>query len=257
MTRPAPDPTAPGGCTLVRLSDLGVRYGTSWALRDFNLDIDRGDIVAVIGPNGGGKSTLLKTILGLVPPSAGSVAFPAGPIRIGYVPQHLAYDASFPITVGEFLTVNHPARSLWFGGTGRRQRNEITGTLERLAIAGLLEQTLGTLSGGQFQRVLVAAALLLKPDLLLLDEPSASVDRRGSDDLRGILGDLHRATSLAVLFVSHDLHFVSHLATKVCCLNQTCCAVGDPATVLNEHLLERTYGTAPYRWRAFEPAAAS
>ena len=257
MTRPAPDPTAPGDRTLVRLSDLGVSYGAHWVLRDFNLDIDRGDIVAVIGPNGGGKSTLLKTILGLVPPSAGSVVFPAGPLRIGYVPQHLAYDASFPITVGEFLTVNHPARSLWFGGTGRRQRNEITGTLERLAIAGLIEQTLGTLSGGQFQRVLVAAALLLKPDLLLLDEPSASVDRRGSDDLREILGDLHRATSLAVLFVSHDLHFVSHLATKVCCLNQTCCAVGDPATVLNEHLLERTYGPAPYPWRAFEPATAS
>jgi zinc transport system ATP-binding protein len=255
MTLPAPDPAAPAGRTLVRLRDLGVRYGAHWALRDFSLDIDRGDLIAVIGPNGGGKSTLLKTILGLLPPAAGSIDWPDGPLRIGYVPQHLAYDATFPITVGEFLTVNHPGRSLWCGGTGRSQRREITATLERLQAADLLGQKLGTLSGGQFQRILVAAALLQKPDLLLLDEPSASVDRRGSDDLRDILADLHRTTPLAVLFVSHDLHFVSHLATKVCCLNQTCCAVGDPATVLNEHLLERTYGPTPYPWRAFEPAA--
>ncbi len=239
--------------TLIRLRNLGVRYGAHWALRDFSLEIERGDIIAIIGPNGGGKSTLLKAILGLVPVAAGAVENAGAPLRIGYVPQHLAYDATFPITVGEFLTVNHPGRFLWFGGTGRRQRDEITRTLERLQVADLLRQRLGTLSGGQFQRVLIAAALLQKPDLLLLDEPSSNVDRRGSDDLCALLGEIHRTTSLAVLFVSHDLHFVSHLAAKVCCLNQTCCAVGDPASVLNEHLLERTYGAVPYRWRALEP----
>jgi zinc transport system ATP-binding protein len=253
VTDSATEQAAAAGRPLVRLRDLGVRYGSHWALRDFSLDLNRGDMIAVIGPNGGGKSTLLRAILGLVPPSAGTVEWPAGPPRIGYVPQHLAYDTSFPITVGEFLTVNHPGRFLWSGGTGKKQRGEITATLERLQAADLLGQKLGTLSGGQFQRILVAAALLQKPDILLLDEPSASVDRRGSDDLREILGDIHRTTSLAALFVSHDLHFVSHLADKVCCLNQTCCAIGDPASVLNEHLLERTYGFAPRRWRTLEP----
>jgi ABC-type Mn2+/Zn2+ transport system ATPase subunit len=121
-------------------------------------------------------------------------------------------------------------------------------------VADLLGQRLGTLSGGQFQRILVAAALLQKPELLLLDEPSASVDRRGSDDLSEILEEIHRSTSLSILFVSHDLHFVSHLAKKVCCLNQTCCATGDPETVLTDHLLAQTYGSTTHTWRGFQPS---
>jgi ABC-type Mn2+/Zn2+ transport system ATPase subunit len=88
-----------------------------------------------------------------------------------------------------------------------------------------------------------------------LDEPSASVDRRGSDDLSDILEEIHRATALSVLFVSHDLHFVSHLAKKVCCLNQTCCAAGDPETVLTDHLLAQTYGGTGSAWQGFQPSA--
>jgi zinc transport system ATP-binding protein len=239
---------------LLRIERLGVRYGSHWALRDFDLDVHRGDMVGIIGPNGGGKSTLFKAILGLVAPTSGRVIKSSEALRIGYVPQHLTYDTSFPITVGEFLTVNHPGRFFWCGGVGRKQKREITDTLERLHVADLLGQRLGTLSGGQFQRILVAAALLQKPELLLLDEPSASVDRRGSDDLRDILKEIHHATSLSVLFVSHDLHFVSHLAKKVCCLNQTCCAEGAPETVLTGHLLAQTYGTAGKPWPGLQPA---
>jgi zinc transport system ATP-binding protein len=247
-------PAAIGRKPLLQIQGLGVRYGSHWALHDFDLDVHQGDMVGIIGPNGGGKSTLFKAILGLVPPTAGRVLKPSGALRIGYVPQHLTYDTSFPITVGEFLTVNHPARFFWCGGVGRKQKREITDTLERLHVADLLGQRLGTLSGGQFQRILVASALLQKPELLLLDEPSASVDRRGSDDLSDILEEIHRATSLSVVFVSHDLHFVSHLAKKVCCLNQTCCAAGDPQTVLTEHLLAQTYGATVHPWRSFQPA---
>ena len=239
---------------LLQIQGLGVCYGAHWALRDFDLDVHPGDMVGIIGPNGGGKSTLFKAILGLVAPSAGRVVRPSGSLRIGYVPQHLTYDVSFPITVGEFLTVNYPGRFFWCGGIGRRQRDRITETLDRLHVADLIGQRLGTLSGGQFQRILLASALLQNPELLLLDEPSASVDRRGSDDLSDILEEIHRSTSLSVLFVSHDLHFVSHLAKTVCCLNQTCCAVGDPQTVLTEHLLAQTYGGTVQPWRGFRPA---
>jgi zinc transport system ATP-binding protein len=234
--------------------DLAVSYGDTKALSSSSFSIGAGELVAVVGPNGAGKSTLFKAILGLVAPTTGRVLKPSGAPRIGYVPQHLAYDTSFPITVGEFLTVNHPARFFWCGGVGRKQKREIIDTLERLHVADLLGQRLGTLSGGQFQRILVAAALLQKPELLLLDEPSASVDRRGSDDLSEILEEIHRSTSLSILFVSHDLHFVSHLAKKVCCLNQTCCATGDPETVLTDHLLAQTYGSTTHTWRGFQPS---
>jgi zinc transport system ATP-binding protein len=225
---------------------LGVRYGSHWALRGVDLDIWPGDLLAFIGPNGAGKSTLLKALLGLVPPSEGRIVKDERPvpIRIGYVPQKLSFDASFPLTVEEFLAVSHPGPRAWFGGVPKNQRPAIMEALDRLQAAALARQLLGTLSGGQFQRVLLAAALLQKPELLLLDEPSASIDRRGSEELQLLLHELHATLGLTIIFVSHDLHFVSHLATRVGCLNQNFCGLGPPHEVLSEHFLTEAYGTA-------------
>lgn len=248
MIAPAPSPLreTPPICRapLMRIERLGVRYGSHWALRGVDLDIWHGDLLAFIGPNGAGKSTLLKALLGLVPLAEGRIVREGPPPRIGYVPQKLALDAGFPLTVEEFLAINHPGPRAWFGGVPRNQRPAIEKTLEKLGVTSLARQPVGSLSGGQFQRVLLAAALLQKPQLLLLDEPSASIDRRGSEELQLLLHELHSKLDLTILFVSHDLNFVSHLATRVGCLNQNFCGLGPPHEVLSEHFLTEAYGTA-------------
>lgn len=229
---------------LLQIEQLGVRYGSHWALRDVDLDIWRGDLLAFIGPNGAGKTTLLKAILGLVEPTEGGVKRDEPSLSIGYVPQKLAFEAAFPLTVGEFMAVCHPGRRPWFGGVPRRQRSAIVESLDRMQAGHLERQQLGTLSGGQFQRVLIASALLGQPDLLLLDEPSANIDRLGSEELQLLLHQLHATLDLTIVFVSHDLHFVHHLAERVGCLNQSFCGLGPPHEVLSEHFLAEAYGTA-------------
>lgn len=234
--------------TLLSASGVGVRYGNHWAVRGVDLDVRDGDMIAFIGPNGAGKTTLLKALVGLVEPSEGHVKAARAGLKLGYVPQKLAFDLNFPISVGEFMTVNHPARFLWWGGVSRKFRADIVAALDSLQVGGLINQALGTLSGGQLQRVLIAAALLQNPHILFLDEPSASIDRRGTDELGDLLAMLHKDRGLTVLFVSHDLHFVGHLAESVLCLNQTCCAIGSPQDVLTEHHLTATYGGSSPAW---------
>jgi len=242
-----------GRKALLTATGLGVRFGNYWALRGVDLEVRDGDMIAFIGPNGAGKSTLLKALVGLIAPTEGRVAAAEPGLRLGYVPQKLSFDLNFPISVGEFLTVNHPARFLWWGGVSRRFRADIAAALDSLHVGGLIGQPLGTLSGGQLQRVLIAAALLQQPRILLLDEPSASIDRRGTDELRELLASLHRERGLTVLFVSHDLHFVGNLAENVLCLNQTCCAIGSPQEVLTEHHLTATYGGPAPSWHHAAP----
>lgn len=226
-----------------------MRYGAQWAVRDIDIEIRQGDLLAFIGPNGAGKSTLLKALIGLVEPSAGRIERVRQELRVAYVPQKLSFDLSFPLTVGEFLTVTHPSRFLWWGGVSRRHRERIREVLKRFDVAGQIDQKLGTLSGGQLQRVLIASALLQNPELLLLDEPAASIDRRGAEELQELLHSLHDKEGMTIVFVSHDLHFVDHLAHTVLCLNQTACAVGAPSEVLTDAHLSTTYGTQSGLWR--------
>lgn len=241
-------PTPPEETVFLRTKRLGVLYGSLWALREINLEICRGDLLAFIGPNGAGKSTLLKALIGLIEPTEGRLERVRADLRVAYVPQKLAFDLSFPITVGEFLTVSHPGRFLWWGGISRKHRGVIHEALDRLQVADQVHQKLGTLSGGQLQRVLIAAALLQNPEMLLLDEPAASIDRRGAEELQELLRSLHDREGMTLVFVSHDLHFVDHLARTVLCLNQTACALGTPQEVLTEAHLSTTYGTHGGLW---------
>ena len=238
---------------LLSATGLGVRFGNYWAIRGVDLDVRAGDMTAFVGPNGAGKSTLLKALVGLLPANEGRVERSVPDLRIGYVPQKLSFDLSFPISVGEFHTVNLPEKFLWWGGVSRKRRATVLEALGRLQVAGLADQPLGTLSGGQLQRVLIAAALLQRPQILMLDEPSANIDRRGTDELRELLATIHREQSLAVIFVSHDLHFVGNLAERVLCLNQTCCAIGSPHEVLTEHHLTATFGGGSPQWHPRAP----
>jgi len=242
---------------LLRLDSVGVRYGSQVALRGVSMDVWPGDILAFIGPNGAGKSTLLKAILGLVTVDEGRLerSPEASRDRIGYVPQSLAMDKAFPLTVGEFMALHGTARGFWAGGIPRGERASVESSLEKLQAHTLRDRKLGELSGGQLQRVLLAAAMLRGPKLLLLDEPASGIDRRGAEDLLELLGGIHAATGMTILFVSHDLHFVHRLATRVGCLNQSFCGLGTPQEVLHEHFLEEAFGQS-FGCGPFRPAVA-
>ncbi len=228
---------------LLKVDNLCVRYGETEVLEDISLEIAKGDFACLIGPNGAGKSTLLKTIMGLVPATSGRVISHAK--KIGYVPQQLPLDPDLPLTVAEFLSLKLCVSRFWFGARGRKMREQIRAQLAEIGAAHLMERRLGRLSGGEFQRILVAYALLNDPDLLLLDEPLTGVDIRGGLSFDGLLHHLHDHRRISILMVSHDLHLVEHLSDVVFCINRDLCCHGHPNEVLKPDNLAKAYGHLP------------
>jgi len=205
--------------SLIETKGLTVRYGAAPVLQHVDFTISKGEIVTVIGPNGSGKSTLLKSLLGVVPATTGKVTRAAG-LRIGYVPQRLAIDATMPLTVARFLDlpVRHDAATK-------------AHCVERTGADGLDDQQMTALSGGQFQRVLLARALMGEPDILILDEPTQGLDQPGVASFYRLIEDVRRETGCAVLLVSHDLHVVMSASDRVICLNGHVCCEGAPEVV--------------------------
>ena len=238
---------------LLRLENAGVRYGGSssgeWAVHGVNLEIGAGEIVSLIGPNGAGKTSLLRAIAGLQPLSEGSLTRLRPEAKaVGYVPQYQAFDRNLPVSVLEFLALKFDKaqksqgwrRFLPFGKGENEARARAL--LAELGVAALAERPLGSLSGGEMQRVFIAYSLLGDPALLLLDEPMTGVDIRGGTLFRDLLLDLRDRRHLAIVMVSHDLHMVGGVSDVVVCLNRHVCAVGTPAEVLQEHVLAGAYG---------------
>lgn len=215
---------------LVTVTGLAVDLGGRRILEGIDLAVDAGEIVTLIGPNGGGKSTLVKSVLGLVRPSAGRVERAAG-LRIGYVPQKIAIGWSMPLTVGRLMTL-----------TVRASRAAVLAALEETGVAHLVEAQAHTLSGGEFQRVLIARALLARPDLLVLDEPVQGVDFTGETALYGLISEVRSRRGCGVLLVSHDLHVVMAATDRVFCLNGHVCCAGVPAVVADDPAYARLFG---------------
>jgi zinc transport system ATP-binding protein len=190
-------------------------------LDQITLDIHRREILTIIGPNGAGKSCLLKIVLGLYQPSRGSVTRSNG-LTIGYMPQKLAVDPSLPLTVDRFLRLANAGDS-----------QAIDQALQRVGARSLRQAAVQRLSGGEFQRVLLARALLRSPDLLVLDEPAQGVDLQGQQSLYRLLAQLREEHGFAILMVSHDLHFVMAQTDQVLCLNQHVCCSGTAEAVVN------------------------
>lgn len=205
--------------SLLTVENLSVRYGATEVLHDVSLDIEPGEIVTIVGPNGSGKTTLLRTIVGATPAASGRIAAAPG-LVIGYVPQRLHVDPTLPITVTRFLRL-----------PGGAPRADIDTALSRAGVPELADRQMSQLSGGQLQRVLLARALVARPGLLLLDEPTAGLDQPGSAAFYRLIDEVRRDTGCAVLMISHELHVVMAASDRVICLNGHVCCHGTPEHV--------------------------
>lgn len=221
---------APGRPALV-VKDLSVRRGAETVLAGVSLQVRAGSIHAVVGPNGGGKSTLLAAILGTIAHD-GTIERPArGPRPMGYVPQSFPVDPTLPVTVADFLALGRQRRAVCLG-LRRDTRAAVERALATVALEGFADRPLGALSGGERQRVLLAHALDPPPDLLLLDEPLSAVDAPSAALLEGLLAATTAAHGTAVLMVSHDLDHVRRAASEVTLLAGRVRRQGPPADVL-------------------------
>ncbi|MFP5238840.1 MAG: metal ABC transporter ATP-binding protein [Acidobacteriota bacterium] len=208
----------------IELKGLSFGYGDSTVLEGVNLNVPQGEYLAVLGPNGGGKTTLLKLLLGLEQPTAGTVRIlglePSQASRlVGYMPQLTAHSRDFPISVLQTALLGRLDSRSWWPRWPRRDRDKALECLERVGVAHLAGKPLSGLSGGQRQRVFIARALAGEPRMLLLDEPTASVDPEGRASLQELLGEL--AKTMTVVLVSHDLSVISRHVTCVACVNRT------------------------------------
>lgn len=215
---------------LIECKDVTVKLGKRVILSDINLSIKAGEIVTVIGPNGSGKTTLFKTLIGALKPSTGSIK-KAEKLRIGYVPQKLHIDETLPMTVKRFI--NLPTK---------HSSNEIKEALSLAGADGLEQEQMLDLSGGQLQRILLAHALLDKPDLLLLDEATQGLDRRGSTEFYRHIAQVRKSQGCAIMLISHELHVVMKEADRVICLNGRICCQGEPQVVSNSDQYHALFG---------------
>jgi zinc transport system ATP-binding protein len=216
------------------VSHLSVGFGRTPVLRDLSFSVERGTSLAILGPNASGKTVLFRALIGAIA-CDGVIQWEPG-TRIGYVPQKLDLERDVPITGTDFLW----ARAALAGGSR-------TSVARALALVGVpseaAKQPMGTLSGGQFQRLLVAFALVGEPTVLLLDEPTAGVDEPGQERLNELVRRLQDEQGLTILFISHELSVVSRYANNVLCLSRDRVCMGPPRDILTPDLLHELYGT--------------
>jgi len=215
---------------LLHTQDLSLVRGERELLSNITLTVSAGEIVTVIGPNGAGKTTLLRVLLGLIPPNAGSI-IKKPKLRIGYLPQKVAVDPILPLSVSRIMNL-----------TGNYSSLQIKTALEETGVASLREKPVSQLSGGEFQRVMLARALLRSPELLVLDEPVQGVDYMGESELYKLIANLRTSHGCGVLMVSHDLHVVMASTDRVLCLNQHICCEGQPEDVSRHPEYLRLFG---------------
>ena len=219
---------------LVTLRNATIRHSGTPALDNIAFHIDKGEIVTILGPNGSGKSTLLRAIIGALPLSDGTLERAEG-LRIGYVPQKLHIDPTLPLTVKRFL--NLPVRI---------SDSAAKAALTDAGVPGLINRQMTGLSGGQMQRVLLARALLAKPDLLILDEATQGLDQPGSAAFYQKIETVRTELGCAILMVSHELHVVMAASDRVICLNGHICCEGEPAQVASAPEYQALFGTGTH-----------
>jgi zinc transport system ATP-binding protein len=221
---------------ILSVKNLMVAFGSRVVLQNLNFELNSGDSLAIIGPNGSGKTVLLKALLGLIA-YKGEIRWDEG-VRLGYVPQKVAADRQLPLRARDLLEAK--VRFL------RLPTSEVDLVSAEVGLTGeLLGTSIGILSGGQFQKVLIAFALLGHPNVLLFDEPTASLDELTEERVYESLHALQKARGFSVILVSHDLSVVYRYATMVLCLSKTRPCMGPPKVVLSPEMLEELYSAPP------------
>lgn len=220
-----------GAQALIETTGLSLAYQGNVVLRDVNLSLHPGEIVTIVGPNGSGKSSLVRALIGAMKPAKGVIKR-ARSLKIGYVPQKLAIDGTLPLTVMRFL--NLPRR---IKPENARQ------ALEDAGVPSLADRQMIDLSGGQFQRVLLARALLEAPDILILDEATQGLDQPGSASFYQQIENVRQKTGCAIVMVSHDLHVVMAASDRVLCINGHICCEGTPEIVASAPEYRALFGS--------------
>ena len=214
---------------LVNLENAGVYKSPKWLIKGVSLEVRRGQIVTLIGPNGSGKTTTAKMVLSILEPDEGSMKRYTD--KIAYVPQKINIDWTMPLRVVDFMRL-----------TNNLNDNEVSESLNQTGVEKLFKEQIHGLSGGEFQRVLLARAIAKKPELLVLDEPVQGVDFNGEIDLYNIIKNISANLNCGILLVSHDLHFVMSATDHVVCLNGHICCSGKPSTVIKDKAYIELFG---------------
>ena len=214
---------------LLKLEDVGIYKSPKWIIRGVSLEIRSGQIVTLIGPNGSGKTTTAKMALNILKPDEGLIKNYTN--KIAYVPQKINIDWTMPLRVIDFMNL-----------TNNLKHNEIIESLNLTRVEKLLNAQINGLSGGEFQRVLLARAMAKKPELLVLDEPVQGVDFNGEIDLYNIIKNISTNLNCGILLVSHDLHFVMSATDYVVCLNGHICCSGKPSSVVKDKAYIELFG---------------
>ena len=232
-----PVPTGEG--PLVSLDAVSFGYGGPAVLSEVSHDVAPGAFTGVVGPSGSGKTSLLRLLLGTVKPQRGQVRRRAG-LAVSYVPQLETVDWNFPVTVAECVLMSRSTRRFWPGATAQ-EKADVDGVLDRLGIRALAGRHIRELSGGQQQRMFIARALLRRPDLLLMDEPTSGVDVGTRHEVLHLLDELNR-DGLAIVLTTHDLNGMASHLPHLMALNRVVVATGAPEDVIVPEVLERTFG---------------
>ncbi len=225
----------------IEISNLNFSFDNLTILENITMSIEQGDFAGLVGPNGGGKTTLLKLILGLYKPQSGTISIFGEPLKkqrkkIGYVPQYANFNSDFPISVQDTVLQGRLGVSSCFGRYGQNDKIIAQKVMQETEILNLAHRSIQTLSGGQMQRVLVARALAAEPEIMLLDEPTANIDQRAEKDIFDIFKAINER--MTILIISHDIAFVSDYINKVFCLNKTLvCHDASPVTSDTIHTL--------------------
>ena len=230
----------------ITLRDATVRFGRTEPVRGIDLGIEAGELVGIVGPSGAGKTTLLRVLLGEIGLSEGTIEIAGGVRRggrasVGYVPQLEASERTFPLTVHGAVELGSAATSRHVPWFSRSERAAAMAALERLGIGELRDRGLHELSGGQFQRVLFARALVSDPQVLLLDEPTSGIDLRTRGEMLQLVSELQR-DGLTIVLTTHDLNWVASHLPRIVCLNTTVQADGPPLEVLRSDVIAGTFG---------------
>ncbi|MEX0877888.1 MAG: metal ABC transporter ATP-binding protein [Candidatus Spechtbacterales bacterium] len=223
---------------VIQVKGLSFSYGANEVLSDISFGVPKGSITFIVGPNGSGKTTLLKLLLGLLKPSQGEInVFGKSPREIrkdvGYVPQRFQFEKSFPLNVIEFLELAAPDAD----------SDDVQKHMEHLNIKHLKDTKIGELSGGQFQRVLIARSMLHHPKILYLDEPVSGVDVSGEETIYDMVKFLQKTHDVTIVMISHELDVVQDVADRVVCINKELVCDGVPAQALTSEVMKSLYGS--------------